>query len=727
MILKHVTFTDTLIKFVPVYRSSLVHASVLTSYSSKMQVESLKTLQTKMRNDERNHSLTKKYLTDDIVNKYQSTKTVLGGTLAQCVNTNAHNPGALLPRACDLNAYETFKDFFDAVIADYHKVPEGKIHHPKSNFGDIKSLSFSDLNTYGNLVVSTRVRLGRTVEGFGFGPTLTKETRIELEKKISTALNSLIGEYQGTYYPLTGMKEEDRIKLVNDHFLFRNDDSVLRDAGGYIDWPTGRGIFINKQKNFLVWINEEDHIRVISMQKGGDLIEVYKRLAGAIAELSKSLKFAFSDRFGFITFCPSNLGTTLRASVHAKVPMLASLPNFKEICEKHGIQARGTHGEHTESVGGIYDLSNKRRLGLTELDAVTEMHSGVRALLELEVMLQEYNKGAPEGVMPVEPLTYLAKLLEGAPIEKCYTRKCLTPEIIKKYDGKRTTHGATLAHMIRNCAYNHRSICPRTGEAECYSTFVDYLDPLICAYHNVKDPAFKHPAPTFGDLAKLPFGDLDPSGKYIVSTRVRVGRSVEGFLFPTIMGKDDRIKLEQVISGALKGLTGEHAGTYYPLTNMKEEDRKQLVEDHFLFKNDDPVLRDAGGYRDWPVGRGIFHNNAKTFLVWVCEEDHMRIISMQKGGDLAAVYKRLIEGINAIGKSMKFAHSDKYGYITCCPSNLGTSMRASVLLKIPKLSAQQRNWMKFAQNICFRLEVFMENIQNHLMGHMISVISVVLA
>ncbi|CAH8438792.1 unnamed protein product [Schistosoma rodhaini] len=684
------TCTSAFIKAVRFIQVVIDTREIRSLCTIRMQVESLQNLQAKIRNDERNHSLTKKYLTDDIVKKYQATKTSLGGTLAQCVNTNAYNPGALLPRSCDLNAYETFRDFFDAVIADYHKVPDGKIQHPKSNFGDLKSLSFADLNTYGNLVVSTRVRLGRTVEGFGFGPTLTKETRIELEKKISTALHNLSGEYEGTYYPLAGMSEEDRIKLVNDHFLFRNDDNVLRDAGGYIDWPTGRGIFINKQKNFLVWINEEDHIRVISMQKGGDLIAVYKRLAGAIQELSKSLKFAFNDRLGFITFCPSNLGTTLRASVHAKIPMLASLPNFKEICEKHGIQPRGTHGEHTESVGGIYDLSNKRRLGLTELDAVTEMHSGVRALLELEVMLQEYNKGAPEGVMPVEPLTYLAKLLEGASIEKCYTRKYLTPEIIKKYDGKRTTHGATLAHMIRNGAYNNRSICPRTGEAECYSTFIDYLDPLICDYHGVKDSAFKHPAPTFGDLSKLPFGDLDPTGEFIVSTRVRVGRSVEGFLFPTIMSKTDRIKLEQVISGALKGLTGEHTGTYYPLTDMKEEDRKQLVEDHFLFKNDDPVLRDAGGYRDWPVGRGIFHNNSKTFLVWVCEEDHMRIISMQQGGNLAAVYKRLIEGINAIGKSMKFAHSDKYGYITCCPSNLGTSMRASVLLKIPKLSSQPK-------------------------------------
>lgn len=66
------------------------------------------------------------------------------------------------------------------------QVGNGKIQHPKSDFGDLKSLSFTDLNAYGDLVVSTRVRLGRTVEGFGFGPTLTKDTRIELENKVSS-------------------------------------------------------------------------------------------------------------------------------------------------------------------------------------------------------------------------------------------------------------------------------------------------------------------------------------------------------------------------------------------------------------------------------------------------------------------------------------------------------------------------------------------------------------
>ncbi|KAF6772064.1 hypothetical protein AHF37_09079 [Paragonimus kellicotti] len=241
--------------------------------------------------------------------------------------------------------------------------------------------------------------------------------------------------------------------------------------------------------------------------------EVHSCRLQAINELSKSLKFAFNNRFGFITFCPSNLGTTLRASVHARVPFLSSLPNFNQICEKYSIQARGTHGEHTASVGGVYDLSNKRRLGLTEIDAVTEMYNGVRALLDLEKQLASYNKDVPG-------------------------------------------------------AYNPRAICPRTGEAECYSTFVDYLDAVICDYHDVKDPAFKHPAPTFGDLEHLPFGNVDPTGKFVISTRVRVGRSVQGFLFPTIIGKEDRLKLESTIANALTSLTGEHAGTYYPLSNI---------------------------------------------------------------------------------------------------------------------------------------------------------------
>merc|ERR1712107_125771 len=100
-------------------------------------------------------------------------------------------------------------------------------------------------------------------------------------------------------------------------------------------------------------------------------------------------------------------------------------------------------------------------------------------------------------------------------------------------------------------------------------------------------------------------------------------------------------------------MAGDLAGTYYPLTGMDEKVRQQLVA--------------AGMERDWPEGRGIFHNEAKTFLLWVNEEDQTRIISMQQGGDVKAV------GDSVKAESGKdFALDERYGYIHSCPTNLGT-------------------------------------------------------
>jgi arginine kinase len=349
-----------------------------------MDVLPLQQLYEKMQACEANKSLAKKYLTPEIVKKYSEVKTKMGGTLALCVNTNAYNPQALLCRTADQECYEVFRDFFDAVIRDYHKVATAQIAHPPSDLGDENNLPFGIVDPTEKYVVSTRVRVGRTIKGFAFAPLITKEDRIKLENLISSALKKLTGELAGEYYSLINMPEEKRKELVADHFLFRDDDSVLRDAGGYRDWSSGRGIFINKDKTFLVWINEEDHMRIISMQKGGDLRKVYSRLVSAIKQLEKLLEFAHHDRFGYITFCPSNLGTTMRASVHVRVPHVSQRADYKEVCEKYNMQSRGTDGEHTAAVGGVYDLSNKRRLGITELQAAKEMADGVAEIIKLE-------------------------------------------------------------------------------------------------------------------------------------------------------------------------------------------------------------------------------------------------------------------------------------------------------------------------------------------------------
>ncbi|OWF45839.1 Arginine kinase [Mizuhopecten yessoensis] len=332
-------------------------------------------------------SLLKKNLTEEIYNELKDKKTGCGGTLAECIRSGCENTDSGTGiYASDPEAYDTFGAVLMPVLRDYHKVAE--VSHPACNFGDIDNIGFGNLDPDNQFIVSTRVRVGRSHKSFGFPPTCNKEDRIKMEEMCKAALDSLEGEHKGTYFPLVGMSDDVKQQLTADHFLFNDKDRFLKAAGGYDDWPHGRGIFHNPDKTFLIWVNEEDHLRIISMQMGGDLGAVYTRLVKGIQKMSEKLEFAHHDKLGFLTFCPTNLGTTLRASVHIKIPKLAATPEFKEFCDKYNIQARGSiHGEHTESVGGVYDISNKRRLGLSEYDALMEMKAGVEAVIAEEKRL----------------------------------------------------------------------------------------------------------------------------------------------------------------------------------------------------------------------------------------------------------------------------------------------------------------------------------------------------
>merc|ERR1711910_214594 len=192
-------------------------------------------------------------------------------------------------------------------------------------------------------------RVGRSIDGFGLSPGITKDQRLGVESLLKSALSKLTGDLAGTYYPLTGMEEKVRQQLVDDHFLFVSGDRNLAAAGMERDWPEGRGIFHNKDKTFLTWVNEEDQLRIISMQKGGDVKEVFTRLAKGIKAVGDSVKaesgkdFMLSPRLGYLHSCPTNLGTGMRASVHIDLPgwTKEGLPALKARCEELAVQPRG--------------------------------------------------------------------------------------------------------------------------------------------------------------------------------------------------------------------------------------------------------------------------------------------------------------------------------------------------------------------------------------------------
>jgi len=182
----------------------------------------------------------------------------------------------------------------------------------------------------------------------------------------------------------------------------------------------------------------------------------------------------------------------------------------------------------------------------------------------------------------------------------------------------------------------------------------------------------------------------------IRSTRIRVGRNLADYPLGPAVTREQRNEIEQKVVQACNTFEGELAGTFYSIGSMTEQQRNQLIEDHFLFKEGDRFLEACNLNRNWPEGRGIFHNNEKTFLVWVNEEDQLRIISMQQGADIGAVFTRLSIAASKIEKVAKFAHDESLGYITSCPTNLGTALRASVHIALPKLGVRMEEFEAIA-------------------------------
>ena len=241
--------------------------------------------------------------------------------------------------------------------------------------------------------------------------------------------------------------------------------------------------------------------------------------------------------------------------------------------------------------------------------------------------------------------------------------------------------------ILSGCQNVDSGIGVYAGSHDSYTTFEDLFDKIIEDYHGHKKTD-KHVSDMDYTKLNMPPFTAEEAAR-INSTRIRVGRNLADFPLGPGISKEQRDKVEELVSGALSKMTGELEGKYYPLKGMSPEDQKQLIEDHFLFKEGDRFLEACGLNRNWPDGRGIFHNKEKTFLTWVNEEDQLRIISMQQGADILAVFKRLSDAAAAIEKVAKFSHDDHLGYITSCPTNLGTALRASVHIKLPLLGKQK--------------------------------------
>lgn len=236
----------------------------------------------------------------------------------------------------------------------------------------------------GEVVISTRVRFARNLEDYPFPIRASANIKKEIAEKVKDAVlnnNSVIA----TRFSCMNMDNIDtgkKVSLVERHlvspeFISGNDEKTL---------------LLLDDESVSIMINEEDHIRLQVMTEGFDLDKAYELASRIDTLLDERLKFAFSERLGYLTQCPTNLGTGMRASVMLHLPALRATKAMRKIAEnltKLGLTIRGAYGEGTDPVAGMYQLSNQISLGISEKTAIDNLKNITCQLIDRELKARQ--------------------------------------------------------------------------------------------------------------------------------------------------------------------------------------------------------------------------------------------------------------------------------------------------------------------------------------------------
>ena len=330
---------------------------------------------------ETSRSLVKKHLGQPLFEQLRHLKTGSGFTLEKAIRSGIKNPDSAIGiYAGDAESYKVFSPVFDPVIFEYHNFPKGRDHVP-----DFTKPYLPLIDPEKKYILSTRIRVARNLEDFCFPAHMSLSHRKELEKKTVKALDSMKGNFKGEYVSLTDMAKNEFKQLENKPLVFEKGDRFQDAAGINSDFPEGRGVFYSADRQFIVWINEEDHLRIMSLEKGSDIASVFNRLCQGLQILEEALDFARDKTYGYLTSCPTNLGTAMRAGVHIRLEKLnRKMDILNRLAREYDLQIRGTQGEKTKVEDAVFDISNAKRLGISETAIIQTLHKGLLAIINAE-------------------------------------------------------------------------------------------------------------------------------------------------------------------------------------------------------------------------------------------------------------------------------------------------------------------------------------------------------
>lgn len=231
-------------------------------------------------------------------------------------------------------------------------------------------------NNNGGIVISTRIRLARNIDAVPFPASLKdkKEVTNKIKDAVLKSNSTLSSDFD--FIELDNVSKQNRVSMAEEHMI----SPQMLDGNG-------KSVLLNKDKTMSIMLMEEDHIRLQVIKSGLALDEAYDTANRVDDVIEESLTYAFDEEFGYLTACPTNAGTGLRASVMMHLPALTITKNIGKVIQAStglGIEVRGLYGEGTSADGNLYQISNRITMGLSEHEILEKLKGVVNQVIEME-------------------------------------------------------------------------------------------------------------------------------------------------------------------------------------------------------------------------------------------------------------------------------------------------------------------------------------------------------
>ena len=235
---------------------------------------------------------------------------------------------------------------------------------------------------HSEIVMTSRIRLARNLRGWSFPGWSSERQRMELLQEVRPIVAALPELKEGFNEEYPNLPKTKKQVLVERHLVSR--EHAARS--------TGCAVVIDRKQSLAIMVNEEDHFRMQGIRAGLDLRTAHDLVNRVDTALEAELPYAFDQRLGYLTACPTNVGTGMRASVMLHLPALVLTEQIKQVMNavsKIGLAVRGLYGEGTEALGNLFQVSNQHTLGETELELISRIEGVAEHIVQAEISARE--------------------------------------------------------------------------------------------------------------------------------------------------------------------------------------------------------------------------------------------------------------------------------------------------------------------------------------------------